>query len=75
MKHTGNTMLTTGGGSGIGRALAHRWHDAGDHVIVTGRRQPVLNDAIAGRERMAAYVLDVTTAKHAPGRALACPDT
>jgi len=62
MKNTGNTMLITGGGSGIGQALAHRWHDAGNHVIITGRRQQALNDAIAGRERMSAYVLDVTKA-------------
>lgn len=62
MKNTGNTILVTGGGSGIGQALAQRWHDAGNHVIITGRRQQVLNDAIAGRERMAAYVLDVTQA-------------
>jgi uncharacterized oxidoreductase len=60
MKKTGNTILVTGGGSGIGQALAHRWHDAGNHVIVTGRRQQALNEAIAGRERMTAYVLDVT---------------
>lgn len=60
MKRTGNTILVTGGGSGIGQALAYRWHDAGNHVIVTGRRQPVLNDAISGRERMSAYALDVT---------------
>lgn len=62
MKHTGNTMLITGGGSGIGQALAHRWHDAGNHVIITGRRRQALDDAIAGRERMSAYVLDVTSA-------------
>ena len=62
MKHTGNTILITGGGSGIGQALAHRWHDAGNHVIITGRRQQLLNEAIAGRERMSAYVLDVTAA-------------
>lgn len=62
MKHTGNTILITGGGSGIGQALAHRWHDAGNHVIVTGRRRQVLDAAIAGRARMAAYVLDVTSA-------------
>lgn len=60
MKKSGNTILITGGGSGIGQALAHRWHDAGNHVIITGRRQQVLDEAIAGRERMAAYVLDVT---------------
>ena len=62
MQKAGNTILVTGGGSGIGQALAHRWHDAGNHVIITGRRQQVLTQAIAGRERMAAYVLDVTDA-------------
>ena len=60
MEHTGNTILVTGGGSGIGQALAHRWHDAGNHVIVTGRRQQALDETIAGRARMSAYVLDVT---------------
>jgi uncharacterized oxidoreductase len=60
MKQTGNTILVTGGGSGIGQALAQRWHDAGNHVIVTGRRRQALDQAIAGRARMHAYVLDVT---------------
>lgn len=62
MKPTGNTILITGGGSGIGQALAHRWHDAGNHVIITGRRRQVLDKAIAGRARMSAYTLDVTAA-------------
>lgn len=61
MKSTGNTFLITGGGTGIGLALAQRWHDRGNHVIITGRRQRVLQDAVAGRERMTAYALDVTT--------------
>lgn len=60
MKQTGNTILVTGGGSGIGQALAQRWHDAGNHVIITGRRRQALDQAIAGRARMHAYVLDVT---------------
>lgn len=60
MKKTGNTILVTGGGSGIGQALAHRWHDAGNHVIITGRRQQILDEAVAGRAQMSAYVLDVT---------------
>jgi uncharacterized oxidoreductase len=60
MKQTGNTILITGGGSGIGQALAHRWHDAGNHVIITGRRRQALDNAIAGRERMSACTLDVT---------------
>ena len=60
MKTTGNTILITGGGSGIGQALAHRWHDAGNTVIITGRRQEALDEAVKGRDRMTAYMLDVT---------------
>lgn len=62
MKMSGNTILITGGGSGIGRALAHRFHDAGNHVIVVGRRQAALDEAVAGRERMTAYALNVDDA-------------
>jgi uncharacterized oxidoreductase len=62
MKMNGNTILITGGGSGIGRALAHRFHDAGNHVIVAGRRQAALDEAIAGRERMTAYAVDIDDA-------------
>jgi len=62
MKSTGNTILITGGGSGIGQALAQRWHDAGNAVIITGRREQVLQEAIAGRERMTAYALDINAA-------------
>lgn len=39
MKRTGNTMLVTGGGTGIGQALEYRWHDMGNDVIINGRRQ------------------------------------
>ena len=59
MKMTGNTILMTGGGTGIGRALAHRFHDLGNEVIVTGRRRAPLDETIAGRERMHAELLDV----------------
>lgn len=59
MKASGNTILITGGGSGIGRALAHRWHDAGNEVIVTGRRLEALEETAAGRGNIHAVVLDV----------------
>jgi uncharacterized oxidoreductase len=62
MKPSGNTILITGGGSGIGEALAHRLHDAGNTVIVAGRRQPALEAACAGRERMFGIAVDVDDA-------------
>lgn len=47
MKLTGNTILITGGGSGIGLAFAERFinANAGNTVIITGRREQVLQDA------------------------------
>lgn len=62
MKTTGNTILVTGGGSGIGLALAQRWHDAGNKVIITGRNAAKLDAAIVGRANMTAVALDVTDA-------------
>ena len=60
MKTTGNTILVTGGGSGIGRSLAHAWHAAGNTVIVTGRTLASLEETVAGREGLHAVALDVT---------------
>jgi len=62
MKQTGNTILVTGGGSGIGQALAQRLHDAGNTVIVAGRRKEALENAVAGRSNMHALTLDIESA-------------
>lgn len=62
MKTGGNTILVSGGGSGIGLALAQRWHDAGNTVIITGRNAAKLDGAVAGRANMHAMTLDVTDA-------------
>jgi uncharacterized oxidoreductase len=45
MKLSGNTILITGGSSGIGLAFAERFIKAGNTVIVCGRREGALLDA------------------------------
>lgn len=45
MKLSGNTILITGGSTGIGLAFAERFMKAGNTVIVCGRRESALQDA------------------------------
>ncbi|MFC0685658.1 SDR family oxidoreductase [Novosphingobium clariflavum] len=59
MKTNGNTILLSGGGSGIGRELAQRWHDAGNVVIVTGRTLASLEETAKGRANIHPMALDV----------------
>jgi uncharacterized oxidoreductase len=59
MKQTGNTIVITGGGSGIGRELARRFHALGNTVIVAGRRLEPLRETIGDRDRMHAMLVDV----------------
>jgi len=47
MKLTGRTILITGGSAGIGLAFALKFLELGNKVIVTGRRQAVLDQVKA----------------------------
>jgi len=57
-----NTVLITGGASGIGLALAERFLAAGSEVILCGRREEKLREAQARHPRMQIRVCDVASA-------------
>jgi uncharacterized oxidoreductase len=61
MKLSNNTVLVTGGGTGIGLAMAEHFLKAGSEVIICGRRADALQAAKERFPRLHTLVADVAT--------------
>ena len=60
MKLTGNTILITGGSSGIGFEMARQFLQQGNKVVITGRDENKLHDAKRQLDGLALIRSDVS---------------
>lgn len=63
----GKLALVTGGGTGIGLGISKALIDAGARVVITGRREEVLLDAVATLGEQASHIVfDITDKENIP---------
>jgi len=60
MKMNSNTILITGGSSGIGKGLAEAFHKLGNQVIISSRREEILRSVCTANPGMRYFVMDIT---------------
>ena len=64
MKPAGHRVLVTGGATGIGFAIAAKFHAAGNQVILVGRSEATLARAAAALPGAETCVTDISVAEH-----------